>query len=449
MPENWRTNETQLADTANTSWWEQFGDPVLNDLIQNALNENKDLLIAASRIDEYLGRYAVANSSLFPQLTGQANGGRQRVSQVGTVPLSASVDPISNTYTAGLNASWEIDLWGGLRRAKEAARADLLATAEARRGVILTLVSSVANSYINLRSLDRQLEISKETLKTREDSVGLFKDRFAGGVISEVELTQVESEYYSTLASIPVLETAIAQQENALNILLGRNPGDIPRGKNIYELNNPAVPAGLPSEILARRPDILQAEQQLVAANARLGSAQAQFFPTITLTGANGSSSSELSNLFTGPAQTWSYLGNVTGPIFNAGKIRGQVQAARAQRQQAILTYQKSIQNAFREVDDALVEQTQTREQLKSQKLQVEVLTSYNQLAALRYDNGYTSYLEVLDAQRNLFSAELAYTQTQQKLFLSMIKLYAATGGGWIDAADKKISTPETKDSKM
>jgi len=311
------------------------------------------------------------------------------------------------------------------------------------------LVSSVANSYINLRSLDRQLEISKETLKTREDSVGLFKDRFAGGVISEVELTQVESEYYSTLASIPVLETAIAQQENALNILLGRNPGDIPRGKNIYELNNPAVPAGLPSEILARRPDILQAEQQLVAANARLGSAQAQFFPTITLTGANGSSSSELSNLFTGPAQTWSYLGNVTGPIFNAGKIRGQVQAARAQRQQAILTYQKSIQNAFREVDDALVEQTQTREQLKSQKLQVEVLTSYNQLAALRYDNGYTSYLEVLDAQRNLFSAELAYTQTQQKLFLSMIKLYAATGGGWIDAADKKISTPETKDSKM
>jgi outer membrane protein, multidrug efflux system len=277
----------------------------------------------------------------------------------------------------------------------------------------------------------------------------LFKDRFSGGVVSKVELDQVESEYYSTLASVPGLTTAIAQQENALRILLGRNPGSIARGKTIDELRHPAVPTGIPSEILARRPDIIQAEQQLVAANARLGVAQAQFFPSITLTGANGTSSAELTDLFSGPAQTWNFSGAMLGPIFNAGKIRGQVKTARAQRQQAILAYQKAVQNSFQEVNDALVEQSQTRDQLKSLSLQVAALKSYDQLAGIRYDNGYTSYLEVLDAQRNLLSAQLSYTQTQQKLLNALITIYKTTGGGWIAAAEKNLVTPQVKDSKL
>jgi len=295
----------------------------------------------------------------------------------------------------------------------------------------------VANGYISLRDFDKQREIAVRTAKVRENAYKLFKQRFEGGVISELELNQVKSEYEQALATIPQIEKQISFQENALNQLLGRNPGPIARGKSIDELILPVVPAGLPSDLLEKRPDIRQAEQALVAANARIGVARAQYFPSISLTGFFGWSSSDLSDLFTGPAKVWSWSGNITAPIFLGGAIRGQVKAIEAIQQQALFSYQSTIQTAFREVEDALVDQRRTREQLAAQQRQVDSLREYTRFANLRYENGLTSYLEVLDAERSLFSAELSYAQTQGVLFGALVNLYKAMGGGWVVEADK------------
>jgi len=342
-----------------------------------------------------------------------------------------------DTFQTTLNASWELDIWGRIRRATEAAQAELIASEEGRRAVILSLVSGVATAYINLRDLDRQLEIARSTAKTREEGYNIFKLRFAGGIISEMELAQVKSQYDEALATIPQIEKAVTQQENGLCVLLGRNPGPIPRGKTIDQLALPIVPAGLPSELLARRPDIRQAEQNLIAANAVIGVAKAAYFPSISLTGFFGYASSDLSDLFKGPAKVWQFSVPVSVPIFTAGKIAGQVKAAEAVQQQTLFSYQKAIQTAFREVDDALVDQLRTREQLTAQANQVASLKTYYELAQLRYDNGYTSYIEVLDAERSLFNVQLTYTQNQGVLFQALISLYKAMGGGWVDTADK------------
>jgi multidrug efflux system outer membrane protein len=295
----------------------------------------------------------------------------------------------------------------------------------------------VAGSYVNLRDLDRQLEIAKDTVKTRKESLGLFTDRFEGGIISELELSQVKSQYEEALATIPQFEKAIVQQENAISVLLGRNPGPIPRGKTIEHLTLPAIPAGLPSDLLERRPDIRRAEQNLIAANAQIGAAKAAYFPAITLTGFFGFASADLSDLFTGPAKVWNFTAPLTAPIFTAGKIAGDVKAAEAVQQQALFGYQQSIQTAFREVDDSLIDQNKTSEQLAAQASQVESLQKYAELARLRYDNGYTSYIEVLDAERSLFNVQLSYYQTKGALYLAMINLYKAMGGGWVANAEQ------------
>ena len=442
-PKMWRVEETEAKDTANTIWWSQFNDPVLNSMIDEALKQNYDLLIATARVDEYVGRYWVGRSGLFPQLGANAFGGKEQISEEGLNPLitSAMKNP-AESYQASFNGSWELDIWGKLRRANEAARADLLSTTEARQAVILSLVSAVSTGYITLREFDKQLEVARRTAKLREDSYKLFKLRYEGGVISELELNQVKSEYEQALASIPQIEKQVGFQENALSVLLGRNPGPIARGKGIDELFLPVVPAGLPSDLLARRPDIRQAEQDLVAANARIGVARAQYFPTISLTGLFGWSSTALDNLFTGPAQIWSWGGMVTAPIFTGGAIMGQEKAAMARQQQAIFNYRKAIQAAFREVDDSLIDQKRTREQLEAQKRQVTALAEYARLARLRYENGYTSYIEVLDAERSLFSAELGYAQTQGTLFGALVNLYKAMGGGWVMDADQLTLAP-------
>jgi multidrug efflux system outer membrane protein len=437
-PKAWRVDEKEAKDMANTAWWEQFGDPVMNGLIDEALKQNYDIRIATARVDEYMGRYWVGRSGLFPQIGANASAGQNRISEQGasTAALSGLKNP-SDSYQANFSGSWEIDIWGKLRRATEASRADLLSTEEARQAVILSLVSAIANGYINLRDLDKQLEVARRTAKTREDSYNLFKLRFEGGVISELELNQVKSEYEQALATIPQIEKQVTFQENALSLLLGRNPGPIARGKNIDELVLPAVPAGLPSDLLERRPDIRQAEQALIAANARIGVAKAQFFPTISLTGLFGWSSTDLSNLFTGPAQVWSWGGNLAAPIFTGGSLMGQLRATEAIQQQTLFNYQSTVQTAFREVDNSLADQKRTREQLDAQKKQVGSLGEYARIARLRYDNGYTSYIEVLDAERSLFSAELSYAQTQGVLFAALVNLYKAMGGGWVVEADK------------
>ncbi len=434
-PAAWRLEEKDVRDLANTAWWEQFGDPALNDLVVVALRENKDLMIASARVDEYAGRYGFARAELFPQIGAGYDVSRQRINS--SAISGSGGESTFNAYSAALNAAWEIDLWGRIRRQTEAARAQLLASEEARRGVIMSLVGSAAGGYINLRDLDRQLEIARATAKVRGESYDIFKLRYEGGIISLLELSQNRSQYEEALSTIPVFEKAIAQQENGLSILLGKNPGPIPRGKTIDELLLPGIPAGLPSELLARRPDIREAEQKLIAANAQIGAAKAQYFPTISLTGLFGFSSTSLSNLFDSQSRVWQYGGGIAIPIFTAGAIAGQVEAAEAGQQQALFAYQKAIQQGFREVNDALVDQDRTREQLEAQKRQVAALQEYADTARLRYENGYTSFIEVLDAERSLFNAQLQYTQSQQIRFQAMINLYKAMGGGWVVVADK------------
>jgi multidrug efflux system outer membrane protein len=443
-PTEWRFGEKEAKDVANTAWWHQFNDPVLNELINIALKENKDVKIAAARVEQFIGRYGTTRAALFPQVGAGGVAGRSRATEMGPSPITSAVANPADNYQAFLNGSWEIDLWGKLRRSNEAARANLLATEEGRRAVIMTLVTSVSAAYVNLRDLDKQLQIAKQTTKSREDSYNLFSLRFKGGIISELELNQVKSEYEQALATIPQLEKAIAQQENAISVLLGRNPGAIPRGKTLDELTLPFVPEGLPSDLLERRPDIRLAEQNLIAANAQIGVARALYFPTISLTGLFGWSSKDLSELFTGPAKAWSYAGNITVPIFTAGAIAGQVKAAEAFREQALITYQQSIQAAFRDVDDSLVDQKRTREQLDALKRQVDSLREYARIARLRYENGYTSYIEVLDAERSLFNAELQYVQTQGVLFQALVNLYKAMGGGWVVEADMKTGVAKS-----
>ena len=442
-PSSWRFEEKEARDVGNTAWWKQFDDPVLNELIQTAMKENKDIKIAAARVEEFMGRYGTTRAALFPQVSAGAMGGRSRSTEYSS---SGSISPEdyvvlptnpANSFQAFLTASWEIDLWGKLRRATEASRANLLSMEEGRRAVILTLLTSVANAYVNLRNLDTQLEIANQTAKSREESYHLFQLRFQGGVISELELTQVKSEYEQALSFIPFLEKTITQQENALSVLLGRNPGPVPRGKKIDEFVFPSVPAGLPSDLLTNRPDIRQAEQDLIAANARIGVAKSLYFPSISLTGLFGFASTDLSNLFTDPAKTWSWAVPLTAPIFTGGAIQGQVQSAEAVQQQALLRYQQSIQTAFREVEDALIDQKRTREQLAIQAQQIQSLRNYVRFARLRFNSGYTSYIEVLDAERSLFNAELSHAQTKGALFQTLVNLYKAMGGGWVVEAER------------
>jgi outer membrane protein, multidrug efflux system len=435
-PLSWRVEEKYAQDLANTAWWRQLDDPVLNELIATAISENKDLLIATARVDQFAARYGVVRADLYPQLGASAQFGQQQVTEKSGNALPSGYNTVTGNQQAVLNASWELDIWGRIRRSSEAARASLLSSEEGRRGVILTLVSSVAVSYVNLRNLDRQLEISRQTAELRRNSYELFVLRYEGGIINEMALAQSRSEYEQAMATIPQIQKAVALQENAINVLLGSNPGSVSRGKSIDDLKLPIVPEGLPSELLERRPDIKQAEQNLIAANAQIGVAKAAYFPAISLTGLLGFASSDFSDLFTGSAKVWQYSAPITVPIFTAGRISSQVKVTEAIQQQYLYQYQQSIQTAFREVNDALADQNLTRKQLEAQKQRVWALRIYADLARIRFGNGYSSYIEVLDAERSLFDVELAYVQTHGSLFQALINLYKAMGGGWVTEAE-------------
>ncbi len=442
-PSAFRYDAGQTSDLVNTSWWQQFDDPVLNQLIGKALAQNKDVRIAAARVEEAAGILGVTRSQLFPQVGAGAGFARQQVSRYsGSTTLQEDVRRTFNNYQVLLTASWEIDFFGKLQRQTESARATLLATEDGRRATLLALVAAVANEYITLRDLDKQLEISRHTAASRGESLRLFELRFKGGVIAELELNQMQSEYEQALAAIPDIERQIAQQENLISVLLGENPGPIPRGRTLDELALPVVPAGLPSDLLEQRPDLLQAEQNLAAANADIGAAKALYYPTITLTGQAGTLSTQWSKLFTGDARTWNFGPSISVPIFTAGAIRGQVAQAEARREQALYQYQQAIQTAFRETEDALVGQLKLREQLTAQGRRVTALKGYARLARLRYDNGYTSFLEVLDAERSLFTAELDYARNQGDLFQALVNVYKAMGGGWVVQASDLAPQP-------
>jgi multidrug efflux system outer membrane protein len=425
------------ADTANTVWWKQFGDPVLDTLIAEALAHNLNVKVAAANVETAVGVLTQTRSGLFPQVGYGATAARQRSTEAGAVAELAGVVPNpQNSYEALLSVSWEVDLWGRIRRLSESARANALATDEARRGVILSLVASVAGNYLTLRGLDEQLAVSKSTLAAYGESLRLYQLQFQYGQVSQMQVSQVQSQYETAAVQIPQIESQIAQTENAINVLLGRNPGPVPRGKSVYDLTLPKVPAGVPSELLTRRPDLVQAENQLVAANAQIGAAKALYFPTIALTASGGSASAALSDLFSGPARVWTFAGQLTGPIFTFGAVSGQVAQAEGAQQAALFAYRNAIVSAFGDVENTLVAAQKLQQQQAAQERLVAALRDYARLAKLQFDGGYTSYTTVLQAEQSLFPAELTLASVRAAVFSSNVSVYKAMGGGWVTQAD-------------
>jgi multidrug efflux system outer membrane protein len=442
-PKAFQYETKEAAATADTLWWQQFQDPVLEQLITEALAHNTNIQIAAANVEQAAAVLTQTRSQLFPTVGYGAGATRQRSVEPAFAAQLPNYPNPTTAYQAALQASWEIDLWGRIRRQSESAYANVLATDEARRGVILSLVASVANSYLQLRGLDAQLAVAKQTLQTYKESVDLFTLQFQYGQVSMMNVAQAQSQYETAAAQIPLLESQIAQTQSSLAVLVGRDPGPIVRGRSVYDLVLPQVPAGVPSTLLERRPDLLQAEQQLIAANAQIGAAKALYFPTISLTGAFGSASADLSKLFSGPAKVWSYAGTLAGPIFSFGAISGQVAQSEAAQQAALLNYQLSIRNAFADVDNALVANQKLQEQLDAQIKLVAALKQYNDLARLQYDGGYTSYSTVLQAEQALFPAELNLASIRAQVFASSVNIYKAMGGGWVTQADRMTgSTP-------
>jgi multidrug efflux system outer membrane protein len=438
VPAVWRLGPTEAGEISNIAWWDQFQDPVLSNLVRTALANNKDLEIATANVDQAAAQYGIVRSAQWPQLDGGATAQRQQLS--GTTALGSGTGRgLFNDFGMNLSASFELDIWGRLRRASESARASLLASQQGRRTVVLTIVTTVASGYIQLRALDRQLDIAQRTSQSLGEAARLQRVRFDEGAIPQSDYRQAESQYREAAARVPELERQIAQQENFISVLLGRNPGPIPRGQDIDALLFPAVPGGLPASLLERRPDIRQAEENLIAANADIGVAKAAYFPDISLTGVFGLESAQLSNLFKGPSQAWSYGGNLLQPIFNAGRIRGQVARAEAVQQQALYIYEKSIISAFQDVENALVDRTKYGQVREEQAKNVLALFSFRDLAVLRYNEGATIYLEVASAEQSLFLAQLAYVTTQFQLFQSYANLYKAMGGGWVEEAEKLV----------
>jgi len=408
-------------------WWTVFADPQLQALIREALTKNYDLRIAAERILEAQAALGITRADQFPTIAAGLSGFNERFPRTRVTP-EFETSPIQ----ANLSLAWELDFWGKFRRATEAARANLLATEWAHRAVISSLVSDVATAYFRLLELDAEMEISTRSLGSRKESLRLVQIREKGGNTSLMDVRQSEQLVYAAAASIPDIERRAEQQENFISILLGRNPGPITRGKPLLEqLVPPSVPAGLPSTLLGRRPDIQSAEQQLIAANARIGVARAAYFPQIMLTATAGYQSAALTNLFTGPAGIWSFGGQLLQPIFTAGKIRSNVRLTEAQQREAVLFYQQSIQQAFREVADSLIAYRKQQEFRQQQELLTASAQDATRLANSRYRGGVSSYLEVLDSDTRYFDAQLVLAQARLNERLALVQVYNSLGGGW------------------
>jgi outer membrane protein, multidrug efflux system len=419
--------KNEAASLADQKWWQVFEDEQLQALVREALQGNYDVRIAASRVLQAQAQLGITRADQFPTLNLAGTGVNQRSAALGPIPA------FGITYgqvTAA--AAWNLDFWGKYRRATEAARASLLASDWARRQVIATVVSDVASGYFQLRELDSELDIARSTLASRNESLDLTRQLTEHGIDTMLDQRQAEELVFTAAAQVPDLERQIEQEENAISILLGRNPGPITRGRKLTEQPHaPEVPAGIPSSVLERRPDIRQAEQNLVAANAQIGVARAAYFPQISLTGSAGFQSTELSNLFSGPAGLWTLSGAVTQPIFQGGRIKNNVRFAEAQRQQFLLTYQQTIQGAFRDVSNALVAYRKNRETRAQQEQLTASAKDAARLSEMRFKAGATAYLEVLTNETNYFSDELALVQAQFNELQSLVQLYQALGGGW------------------
>ena len=418
--------QAHAASYADLPWWQVFQDPQLQELIRTALKQNYDLQLATERINAARAQVAISRSRLFPQVQGNGDfsGGKEHNFQTK-----------SNFLLLTADAAFQLDFFGGLRRATEASRAELLATENARQTVILTLVSDVASAYFALLQLDLQLQITHETVKTQQDSVKLTNLRVEHGVATRLDVLQAQQVLDSANAQIPDLERQIAQEENAISILLGNYPQAVPLGRPLVEQPlPPEVPPGMPSSLIERRPDIREAEQVLVSANAQMGVAKAQFFPQIALTGSGGGSfgrSSAFSSLMSSQVGIWSYGAQMSQPIFTGGALRGNLRAAESQHQQALISYRQTIQRAFGDVSDALIGYEKLHQVRIRQEDTVKDLQESVRLSDMRYKGGTTTYLEVLDGQRSLFSAELTLAEARGTEYQSLVQLYRALGGGW------------------
>jgi multidrug efflux system outer membrane protein len=415
----------EARSLADAPWWDVFDDPILKALIEHALRNGFDARLAAARVEEARARYGIARSQYFPTVDYEGAWQRGRPDR--------SVNPEGNTqtrWTVDAAFSWELDLWGRIRRLNEAARAEYLATEEGRRGVLLSLVSDVAIAYLDLRELDQELAIAKNTTAAFQDTYDLFQRRLEGGAASALETARAEASLAQVAAQIPEIERAIVARANQINFLLGRNPQPIPREGPLLALP-PDVPPGLPSTLLERRPDIRQAEQFLIAANAGIGVAKADFFPRLSLTGLFGAVSPQLGSLFDSNSKTWSVGAGLLGPLFHGGRIKRGYEAAKARWEQARVSYEATTANAFGEVSRALVDRTKLVETERQRTRTVAAYREAVRLANVRYGSGLSAYFEVLEAQQQLFPAEISLAQTRRDQLLAVVDLYRALGGGW------------------
>ena len=422
-----QSGQTQAKSFGDEKWWDAFQDDALRDLIRTALKQNYDVRIAAARILEARAQFGITRADQLPSISAGVAGTNERSPQ-------SLLLPAFETSATQVSASliWELDFWGKYRRATESARASLLAQEWAQRAVMSSLVSDVANAYFQLRELDLELDISRQTLGFRNDSLRLTRILADGGATSLLDVRQAEQLVFNAGAAIPDLEQRIEQQENFISILLGENPHGIARGKALVDEPHPLeVPAGLPSSLLERRPDIRQTEQQLIAANAQIGVARANYFPQIALTGTGGYQSSALTALFSGPAGLWSFGGSAVQPVFEGGRIRNQVRFAKARTEEATLVYQQRVQQAFREVSDALIGYRKSQEFRIQQEQLTHSAEDATRLSNMRYKGGATSYLEVLDSDTRYFAARLSLAQAQLRELQSLVQIYRSLGGGW------------------
>ena len=418
---------------ADLPWWEVFRDPVLKGLIEESLASSYDIRIVAARVEQARYAVGVTRADLLPQATYEGAALRGRFAN----PLGGN-NVTTNQFLGAFQMAWEIDIWGRIRRATEASLADLFATEDARRGVILSLVSGVAQAYFELRELDLELEIAKRTSAAFQQSLDLFTQRLRGGVGNKLATSRAEGALAGTLATIPDLERQIVAKENQISILLGHNPGPIARGALLTEQDYPPdVPGGLPSALLDRRPDIRQAEQNLVASHALVGVAIANFFPRIGLTTLYGGQSTELENIVKGPGNIWSIGGTVLGPIFQGGRLYYTYKGSVASREEAKLAYQQTVLNALGEVSNTLVARQKFAESRVGLERQVTALQESVHLATLRFDGGLANYYEVLEAQQQLFPAENSLARTQLSQLVAVVQLYRALGGGWRAEEDR------------
>ena len=421
------TTAPAVASLGDEKWWEVFQDQELQKLIRTALKNNYDVRIAATRVLQAQAQLGVVRADQFPTVTAGGNITSIRNPAIGPIPAyETTLGEVAAT------ATWNVDFWGRYRRATEAARANLLANEWAQKAVIASLVADLASSYFELRQLDLQLEISRRTLDSRKDSLNLTNMLEQHGINSLLDVRQSEQLVYTAATEIPDLERQIAQQENAISILLGQNPGDVPRGLKLTEQPHaPEVPVGIPSALLERRPDIREVEQNLVAANAQIGVARSAYFPQVALTGSAGFEGAKLTDLFTGPQGVWTLAGSLTQPIFEAGRLKSGVRLAEAQHDQLVLAYQQTIQGAFRDVSNTLVAYRKYREFRIQQEHLVESARDAAHLSEIRFKAGSTDYLEVLTNETNSFSAELTLAQAQGNELIALVQLYQALGGGW------------------